>query len=214
MEDILLDGEPRLMPMQGYPTNGDYHVCNEFIKLRDKFNVKKIIECGSCCGGTSKWFGENFEEVITIEINETFRNVCLRRINGLPNVQSILGDSVNHLPNILSNSKNNIIIFLDDHWLGAFPLIDELKIIKQSGLIPIIVVHDCFVPNEPNLGYDSYDGVSISYETMKPYLDEIYGVDRYSYHYNSDTQSTQVKRGVFYCYPKIDTLDRGYLFMK
>jgi hypothetical protein len=49
---------------------------------------------------------------------------------------------------------------------------------------------------------------------MKPYLDEIYGIDRYTYHYNSDAESTEVKRGIIYIYPNIDTLDRGYLFTK
>ena len=205
--DGLMPNEPILMPNQAKALNGDTFACNEFLKLRSKFNVKKIIECGSCVGGTTKWMAENFKEVITIEINEQFRNICLQRTNGLNNVNSILGDSINHLPNILQNSKSNIIIFLDDHWLEAFPLIDELKIIKESGLIPIIVVHDCLVPNEPKLGYDSYNGLDISYSTMKPYLDSIYGENEYDYHYNSDAESTEVKRGIIYIYPKLKKMD-------
>ena len=199
----LLPNEPVLMPYQSCHLNNDSYAANEFLKLKDKFNVKKVIECGSCCGGTSKWLGENFEEVITIEINEVFRNICLQRINGLTNITSILGDSVNHLPSILKNCTDNTILFLDDHWGEAFPLMDELKIIKQSGLKPVIIVHDCLVPNEPKLGYDSYGGVDISYVNMKPYLDDIYGADGYDYHYNSDLESTDVKRGILYCYPKM-----------
>lgn len=222
--DGLMANEPILMPNQAKPLNGDTFALNEFLKLKEKYNVKTLMELGSCVFGSTKWFSENFESVITVEINNDFRKIGLERINGnfwseLPkniqvnNVLSLLGDSVTMLPQMLSLCDNRTIIFIDSHW-QTLPLIDELKLIKNSGLLPILVVHDCFVPNQPNLGYDSYEGIDISYETMKPYLDEIYGADRYSYHYNSDAESTEVKRGIFYCYPKIDTLDRGYLFIK
>lgn len=213
MYDGLLPDEPILMPNQAYPLNKDTFACDEFIKLRDKFNIKTLVELGSCVFGSTKWFGQNFNKVITVEINETFRNIGLRRTEGLTNITSLLGDSVTKLPEMLSMCDNKTIIFIDSHW-QTLPLMDELKLIKQSGLIPCIVVHDCLVPNEPKLGYDSYEGIDISYATMKPYLDDIYGADRYSYHYNTDAESTEVKRGIIYIYPKIDTLERGYLFMK
>jgi len=207
----LLPDEPVLMPYQSKPLNNDHFACAEFLKLRDKFNVKTLMELGSCVFGSTKFFAENFEKVITVEINEVFRNIGLKRTEGLKNITSLIGDSVTKLPEILSMCDNRTIIFIDSHW-QTLPLMDELILIKKSGLIPCIVVHDCLVPNEPKLGYDSYEGVDISYATMKPYLDDIYGADRYEYHYNTDAESTDVKRGIIYIYPKIDTLERGYLF--
>lgn len=209
----LLPDEPVLMPYQSKPLNNDHFACAEFLKLRDKYNATTLMELGSCVFGSTKFFAENFEKVITVEINETFRNIGLRRTEGLKNITSLIGDSVTKLPEMLSMCDNKTIIFIDSHW-QTLPLMDELKLIKQSGLIPCIVVHDCLVPNEPKLGYDSYEGVDISYATMKPYLDDIYGVDRYEYHYNSDAESTDVKRGIIYIYPKIDTIERGYMFKK
>lgn len=209
----LLPEEPVLMPYQSKPLNNDHFACAEFLKLRDKFNVNTLMELGSCVFGSTKFFAENFQKVITVEINEVFRNIGLRRTEGLKNITSLIGDSVTKLPEMLSMCDNKTIIFIDSHW-QTLPLMDELILIKKSGLIPCIVVHDCLVPNESRLGYDSYEGVDISYATMKPYLDDIYGVDRYEYHYNSDAESTDVKRGIIYIYPKIDTLERGYLFKK
>lgn len=209
--DGLMENEPILMPNQAKPLNGDIYACDEFLKLRDKFNVSTLVELGSCVFGSTKFFAKNFIKVITVEIAEQFRNIGLKRCEGLNNITSYLGDSITMLPTMSKDCDNRTIIFIDSHW-QTLPLMDELKLIKQSGLIPILVVHDCLVPNEPKLGYDSYDGVDISYATMKPYLDDIYGSDGYEYHYNSDEKSTEVKRGIIYIYPKLDTLDRVYSF--
>ena len=201
MTTTLMEGEMLLMPFQNMAFNGDTFIEKEFLKLKEKFKITTAIECGSCVGGTAKWLGENFDKVWTIEVNDVFRNICLKRIEGLSNVDSVLCDTLNVLPSLLKQCDNHLIINIDDHWGDKFPLIDELKIIKESGLRPVLFIHDCKVPNEPKLGYDTWNGIEISYETIKPYLDEIYGVNGYSYHYNSDKESTEIKRGVIYIYP-------------
>jgi hypothetical protein len=201
MYDNLLPNEPRLMPMQSRPLNGDSFACQQFLELKEKFGIKSVIELGSCVFGSTKWFAENFEKVLTVEISRLFRDIGLVRANGLNNIISYLGDSVEMLPTMLSQVDNQTIIFIDSHW-QSLPLFDELKLIKQSGLTPVIVVHDCLVPDEPNLGYDSYDGVTISYQSMLPYLDAIYGEGGWDYHYNSDLTSTEIKRGIIYIYPR------------
>jgi len=199
--DGLLPNEPILMPYQALPLNGDMFACKEFLKLKDKFNISTLVELGSCVFGSTKWFAENFEQVITVEINEQFRNIGLQRAVGLKNIVSFLGDSVTLLNTMLSGCGDDTLIFIDSHW-QTLPLLKELEIIKESGLKPCIVVHDCLVPNEPELGYDAYEGVDISFATMQPYLDSIYGADGYYYHYNTDETATEVKRGIIYIYPK------------
>lgn len=202
--DGLMPNEPILMPNQAKALNGDTFACNEFLKLKEKYNIKNLVELGSCVFGSTKWFGENFENVLTVEINAEFRNIGLKRVSGAKNITSFLGDSIGMLPAMLKTCDSRTIIFVDSHW-QTLPLIKELQLIKQSGLTPCIVVHDCLVPNEPKLGYDSYEGVDISYATMKPYFDDIYGVDGYEYHYNTDAESTIVKRGIIYVYPKLNS---------
>jgi len=195
----LLPNEPILMPYQAKPLNNDTFACQEFLKLKEKYEIKTLVELGSCVFGSTKWFAENFEKVITVEINEQFRNIGLQRAKGLTNIVSLLGNSVQMLPEMLKNCDDNTIIFIDSHW-QTLPLLDELKLIKESGLKPCIIVHDCYVPNEPQLGFDEYDGVVISHSTMEPYLKSIYG--EYDYHYNTKETSTEVKRGIIYIYPK------------
>jgi hypothetical protein len=155
---------------------------------------------GSCVFGSTKWFAENFYRVKTVEINPEFREIGLKRVEGLTNVQSYLGDSIEMLPNMLEDCDERTIIFIDSHW-QELPLLEELKIIKNSGMKPCIVVHDCFVPNEPALGYDSYGGIDISYQTMKPYIDSIYDSVEYDYYYNTNDTATDVKRGIIYIQP-------------
>lgn len=211
--DGLMPNEPILMPNQAKALNGDTFACNEFLKLKEKYNIKNLVELGSCVFGSTKWFGENFENVLTVEINAEFRNIGLKRVSGAKNITSFLGDSIGMLPAMLKTCDSRTIIFVDSHW-QTLPLIKELQLIKQSGLTPCIVVHDCLVPNEPKLGYDSYEGVTISYATMKPYFDDIYGVDGYEYHYNTDAEATIVKRGIIYVYPKLNSFNILNQFQK
>lgn len=203
MYENLLPNEPILMPYQAQALNGDHYACKEFLKLRDMCNIKTLVELGSCVFGSTKWFAENFEKVITVEINEQFRQIGLQRAAACTNIVSYLGDSVDKLPIMLEDCDDKTLIFIDSHW-QELPLFDELKIIKKSGLKPCIVVHDCYVPNE-ELGFDEYLGVQIGYETMKPYFDDIYGVGGYNFYYNTAETATDVKRGIIYIYPVIKT---------
>jgi hypothetical protein len=195
--------EPILMPFQQMPFNNDSFVQAEFLKIKDKFKITDVIELGTCVGGTAKWFAENFSKVQTVEINSQFRDIALERTKGFDNIISYLGNSVDVLSTMLSKVNSNCIMYADSHWQDFFPLFDELKLIQLSGLKPVIVIHDCKVPNEPNLGYDSYKGVDICFEAVQEYLDLIYGVDGYDYYYNSDATATEIKRGLIYITPKI-----------
>jgi len=195
----LLPNEKRIMPFQELPFNGDHFICKEFIKLRDKFQSKTAIELGTATGGTAKWLGENFHFVHTIEIRPDFLEIAKQRCSGLDNILFYEGSTIKWLPEILTICKDVPIIFIDSHWQNHFPLYDELKIIKESGLKPIIAIHDCLVPDNPELGYDSYNSLPICHTNMKNYLDDIYGEGKYFHYYNS--QYTEIKRGIIYVTP-------------
>ena len=45
----------------------DYKVYFPLVYLQNQ------VECGSAVGGTTKWLSENFDKVVTIEINPEFR---------------------------------------------------------------------------------------------------------------------------------------------
>lgn len=172
------------MPFQGSPFNGDDLLCEEFLKLRDRYNIKTVIELGSAVGGTTAWLCENFRIVVTIEVNHIYRDISLKRISKYKNVLSLLGSSVDLLADVLSGVTNDTIIFIDSHWGANNPLLQELSIIKNSGIKPILVLHDFKNPGNTSLQFDVYPQENIIYEWdwIKGYIESIYGDEYTKYH--------------------------------
>lgn len=193
--------EPMLMPFQNMPFNGDVFVKEEILFLKDKFNIKRIVETGTFFGYTSKWMSENFEMVFTIEINPEYSKFAKNRFSNKNNIILKEGSSIDMLPKIISECNDNTLIFLDAHWNEFCPLKEELRIIGESKLKPVIAIHDFLVPNNPRLGYDNYNGQPFVFEWLQKDFDNIYGKNNYEYYYNSEQKSSGAKRGVIYVIP-------------
>jgi len=202
-EQQLKDSAPLIMPHQWCEFNNDFYVANEVLKLKKKFNCNYFIETGTCLGSTSTWASKHFKKVVTFENHKPYFDIAAQRkeILQIENVEQHFKSSVDGLIEVLPTIKDSILFFLDAHFQNYCPLLDELKTIKDNGLTPVIVIHDCKVPNEPKLGFDTWNGIEISFETIKPHIESIYGKNGYSYHYNSNKESTEIKRGVIYIYP-------------
>lgn len=192
------------MPYQMDAFNADHFVQKEFLKLKDQFGIDTAIELGTCFGSTSLWMSKNFEKVITIEINPKYAEIAQERFerDGAKNIELIVGDTIKVLPTIINRIPNNSIWLVDSHWLNHCPMLDELKIIADAGIKPVIAIHDFLVPNEQNLGFDTYNGQPFTLDWIRSRLYEIYGIGQYEYYYNSDATSTAVKRGIIYITPK------------
>jgi hypothetical protein len=190
----------QLMPHQWEAFNGDTFIQENFLKLKEEFHINTAIELGTCLGSTALWLSDHFWHVFTIEVNPTFAQIAKERLEGCPNVMLIVGDSVTEFPMI--DYDDDTIIFIDSHWYEVCPMQEELQIIANSGAKPVIAIHDFYVPDEPNLGYDSIHGQRFDIEWIKPKLDAIYGEQGYYHYYNSDEQSTEIKRGIVYIIPK------------
>lgn len=92
----------------------------------------------------------------------------------------------------------NVLIYIDSHWHGTpCPLKDELKLISELEIKPIICIHDFKVPGK-DFGFDAYD-YELCFEEIEPYLNDIYK-DGYDYHYNEDAGGAY--RGIIFIYPK------------
>jgi hypothetical protein len=195
--------EPILMPFQDLPFNGDTFVCKEFLKLKNKHNITTIVETGSCLFSSTKWFGENFDKVYTVEINEEFAKHGRHKVENL-NVKSYISDSVSWLYTLENELKHEkCIFFLDAHWGSNCPLKEEINAIGRLNLVhpPLIVIHDFYTGN-PELGYDEYNGQPFTWDWI---LENVYFVGhRYStiYDYYFNTEAEGAKRGVIYIEPK------------
>jgi hypothetical protein len=198
--------ELNLMPYQSSPYNGDEYACAEVLKLRDEFEIETAIELGSCVGGTALWLAQNFNYCYTIEINPIFRKEALKRLDenldryNRDKVFSYLGNTIDILPKVLKEIDigDTPFIYQDSHWLEC-PLQQELKIIAESGIKPVLLIHD-FKTDNPAFGYDSYNGQDFTFEWVEPMLNEIYGVGGYEWYYN--TKSSGAMRGILYVKPK------------
>lgn len=198
---------PNLMPFQTAPFNGDHNIGIEFLRLKEKFNIVNVIETGTCLAGTTIFLAENFKRVFTIEVNRAWLKIAIGRIEAAGvghKVKAYLGKSEQVLGEIIQlySITDNTICWLDAHWLESCPLLDELRAIAKNKIRPVIAIHDFFVPNEPKLGFDSYNDQPFTFEWIRPRLDEIYGEGGYDHYYNSDATSTEIKRGIIYITPK------------
>jgi len=199
-----------LMPFQDQPFNGDTYICDEFLKLKETFNIDTAIETGSCMYSTTKWLCNNFDEVYTVEINHEYANYGKHKISTFPNCFTSVGvDSVSFINHILSQhiyKTNSTIFFLDAHWGENCPLKDEIKAIANINLQhpPIIAIHDFYTNHPEELGYDIYKGESLSisyiHDELKM-LELAYGCS-YHYYFNTPAKSTGAKRGIIYLTPK------------
>ncbi len=182
-----------LMPFQDEPFNGDVYIRRKFLELKEKYGLKNAIETGSCLFGTTRWLADNFNNVYTVEINKDFQDEGLKKMEGSVNMMALLGDSVELLPTMLKFAGRDTIVFLDAHWHEHCPLLKELEIIRDSGLKPIIVIHDFVVPDNPELGFDSYQGQPFTWEWIKPIVEQI-GKPIISY----NSEISGAKRGVIF----------------
>jgi hypothetical protein len=183
------------------PFNGDNFIANNFLKLKEKFNIENAIETGTFEGGTTIFLAQNFKNVFSIECDEpSFKKAESNIKNANVNVNLIFGKSEEVLPSILNTISNNTIFYLDAHWYNDCPLKNELQLIKKFNLKPIIAIHDFLVPDSKKLGYDTYNGQSFTYEWLKEELDAIYD-KKYNYFYNNDIDSEGAMRGIIYIFP-------------
>lgn len=193
--------EKTLMAFQQGAFNQDTFIQEEFKKLKEKFGLNIAIETGTCYGYTSEFLSTLFKEVRTVEINEEFLTIAkANRLSALKNVKCNLGSSSNLMSNLLKGCGDDTMVFLDAHWQNHCPLKEELQAIADTGIEPVIAIHDFKVPNRPDLGYDSIGKQPFTFEWLKNDFDDIYGEDNYDYYYNSE--ATAVKRGIIYITPK------------
>lgn len=193
--------EKVLMAFQQGAFNQDTFIQSEFKKLQKEFGLKVAIETGTCYGYTSQFLATIYKEVRTVEISQEFLTVAqANRLGSLDNVKCNLGSSSDLMPKLLEGCGDDTMIFLDAHWENHCPLKDELGAIADTGIEPVIAIHDFQVPNHPELGYDSIGQQPFNFDWLKEQFDGIYGDDNYNYYYNSE--STEVKRGIIYITPK------------
>lgn len=159
----------------------DSYLRKELINLIKKYKIDTIIETGTYKGWSTNILAQEVKQVITIEINKDFLEEA--KINNINNKNILFynGSSDKILEEILPNlKKKKILFFLDAHWHEYWPILDELTIIEKSGIKPVIIIHDFFVPDESGnakFGFDRYKEQNLDYNYVKNHIEQIYKQD-------------------------------------
>ena len=183
------------------PFNCDTYLEREFIQLKEKYNIRNVIETGTYKGVTTKWLANNFANVFSIEIMRKYFEEASLNLKGLSNVTLINSDSRSALASVLDKVQGTTLVFFDSHWYEN-PLLPELEIITESKMKPIICIHDIKNPEDPTMVYGTYPDKGIVYEFdwLRPSLDALYGKNMYEFYFNKLAEGA--RRGALFCVPR------------
>lgn len=186
---------------------GDVIAKQEFERIIKEFGITDVIETGTYLGSTTKLLADHAPMVHTIESNSRHfteaREYLTAEVFEKRNVEMHLGNSAEVLGGVIDDilakgRGQRVFMFLDAHWEEYNPLLDELKLIAEKKIRPIIAIHDFKIPDHPELGFDTYKDIVYEWDWIKDSILSIYGED-FIRVYNSE--ATGAKRGIVYIYP-------------
>lgn len=171
------------------PFDFDQEALDTVIGLIDREGTREFVETGTYLGGTSLGV-KTIRPSLTVWTVEQdarlYMEACYRlRRSGVLN---LYGDSISVLRDqIIPNIKHpRPMFFLDSHvssWnvihnpalVEHYPLRDEIDLIAAAlfSLRPIVVIHDFFNPEHPELGYDVDHGHPLNWKYIKDHADRL-----------------------------------------
>lgn len=177
------------------PFEGDTHILNEIVKLRDRLGLKACVETGTQYGATTRALCQVFEHVTTIEADPVAYAEAKVSFQGL-RVHAELGKSQDCLELFI---QHNALYYLDAHGcdIGGCPLKEELAIIADAIPKPkniALAIHDFQVPGK-DFGFDTYD-YPLTMSEIEPLVRRIF--KNPAWHYN--TEANGAYRGIIYIY--------------
>lgn len=179
----------------------DPELLQRTLELSKRFNLTTFCETGTYHGETAAIVSDYFDRVVTVENNMEFFKIAQNRLKDINNCELYFGNSPEIIQDRFEGNDNKVFFFLDAHWYDYLPLLDELSVIKEKCISPVIAIHDFYVPDENGnalFGYDSYKGQPLNYSYIESHVNDLYG-DNVEVKYSS---SSMVNSGVIYLYPK------------
>lgn len=140
----------------------------EMIKLRDRFNIRTLVETGTAHGIGARYWAQSFGEVMSCDISEKMLEVARRKVESLPNVFLVHQPSPDFLRDFSEayqkkGRQDTVLFLLDAHWYANWPILGELRALRDFRNC-CVVIHDFKVPG---LGYVSYGGQDLDLDYVK-----------------------------------------------
>lgn len=177
----------------------DIYLKEKLVEIIEKYNITTIVETGTFEGKSTVEFAQLVPKVYGIELSDKFikeTSVRLKKHN-VNNVTLVKANSPEGLKQIMPElDVDKTLFFLDAHWNTYWPILDEIDSIEKNK--GIILIHDFKVPNNDELGYDSYKNQPLDYDFVKTALDSWCPTHRVEY----NNKAYFEVRGVAFVYSK------------
>ena len=140
--------------------------------LRDKYDIRTLIETGAYKGINARLHSKNFKQVITCENNIDYLKKATINLSAYNNVTLVRENS----PKFLSKlSLNSYMFYLDAHFYNPkIPKKDRFVVLKElDNMIKfknsVIIIHDF----DNGLGHITYDGIDLDMDLIRDKLKQI-----------------------------------------
>ena len=140
------------------PFNGQRHRQQIFKDLVGACDFTAIVETGTYRGSTTEFMARHTGlPVYTTELSRRYQGYAARRLQPYGRVHMSLGDSRKILRQIVEDHdapKSRVFFYLDAHWYGDHPLLEELDIIFTHWSHPVVMIDDFEVPDDAGYDFD------------------------------------------------------------
>jgi len=128
------------------------------LKLKAASRLTTFIETGTFYGHTAAWAAKHFDQVFTIEIDETISKRAAEKMSNSNSVNYLVGDSETILPELVAELNSPAFFWLDGHYSGPgtggesneCPLLSELQpALAVNGSVVMIDDARCFLGSPP-----------------------------------------------------------------
>jgi len=118
--------------------------------IKEHFSIEIFVETGTFRGKTSKWAAGIFRDIITIENSRDLFDSASKTLIKYKNIHPLFGSSPIQLSGVVKEINQPALFWLDAHWCGGStygevdpcPLLDEIRIIKQSDYKHVLMIDD------------------------------------------------------------------------
>lgn len=151
-------------------------------RLKEADHLVAFVETGTFLGNSIGWAATQFDQVITIEIDESYLGKARARHAALTNVEFLLGDSAVQLEAAISALDGPALCWLDAHAGAGFfapedncPLLAELDAVMRSPHDHCILIDDArafLAPPPPPFNYQKWPPLEEIFQAIvkhKPY---------------------------------------------
>ena len=175
------------------------------LKLKEKFGWDVFVETGTDRGESIRTLLPHFSKIYSCEI-ESERWQFYDDLLSNNKVIIKQGSSIDCLPEFFKEiGHSQFFLYLDAHWNGNWPILNELKLVAEWGLKPVIIIHD--FDNGLGFGFDRYrpegqqEEYLLNYDYVKESIETIYSKDGYIFQTNTES-TNPIKVGCAYFIPK------------